>query len=189
MCSLWFKGLTPVLKRFVVTMHEGACEIGSQIPRALALTYCSQKPESSIQNAICAFAFWAFFVNVSGEITAPYFPKTISRKTKYCACFLSWIMKIGSCFEICFSMVYYDIALNPVEYNTYYNIQCVPDISRSFFGYFSPNNSRKTPIARPSGRGMGAFGAFEVWPKFYLWSVCALCYRALYCTAMYRRLH
>ena len=31
-----FKGLRPVLEGFVVTMHEGACETGSQIPRALA---------------------------------------------------------------------------------------------------------------------------------------------------------
>ena len=32
----WFKGLRPVLEGFVVTMHEGACETESQIPRALA---------------------------------------------------------------------------------------------------------------------------------------------------------
>ena len=31
-----FKGLRPVLEGFVVTMHEGACETGSQIPRASA---------------------------------------------------------------------------------------------------------------------------------------------------------
>ena len=30
------KGSRPVLEGFVVTMHEGACETGSQIPRALA---------------------------------------------------------------------------------------------------------------------------------------------------------
>ena len=30
----WFKGLRPVLEGFVVPMHEGACETGSQIPRA-----------------------------------------------------------------------------------------------------------------------------------------------------------
>ena len=30
------KGLRPVLEGFVVTMHEVACETGSQIPRALA---------------------------------------------------------------------------------------------------------------------------------------------------------
>ena len=32
----WFKRLRPVLEGFVVTMHEGVCETGSQIPRALA---------------------------------------------------------------------------------------------------------------------------------------------------------
>ena len=31
-----FKGLRPVLEGFVVTMHEGACETGSQVPRAIA---------------------------------------------------------------------------------------------------------------------------------------------------------
>ena len=31
-----FKGLRPVLEGFVVPMHEGACETGSHIPRALA---------------------------------------------------------------------------------------------------------------------------------------------------------
>ena len=39
-------------------------------------------------------------------------------------------------------------------------------------GHFSPHNSRKTPIARPLGRGMGVFREFEVWPKFYLRSCC-----------------
>ena len=31
---VWIKGLRPVLEGFVVPMHEGACETGSQIPRA-----------------------------------------------------------------------------------------------------------------------------------------------------------
>ena len=38
-----FKGLRPVLEGFVVPMHEGTWETGSQIPRDL--TYCSHKPE------------------------------------------------------------------------------------------------------------------------------------------------
>ena len=33
---LIIKGLRPVLEGFVVPMHEGACETGSQIPRAIA---------------------------------------------------------------------------------------------------------------------------------------------------------
>ena len=33
-CRCLFKGLRPVLEGFVVPMHEGACETGSQIPRA-----------------------------------------------------------------------------------------------------------------------------------------------------------
>ena len=32
--SAIIKGLRPVLEGFVVPMHEGACETGSQIPRA-----------------------------------------------------------------------------------------------------------------------------------------------------------
>ena len=32
--QLLIKGLRPVLEGFVVPMHEGACETGSQIPRA-----------------------------------------------------------------------------------------------------------------------------------------------------------
>ena len=36
MYRIWFKGLRPVLEGFVVPMHEGVCETGSQIPRALA---------------------------------------------------------------------------------------------------------------------------------------------------------
>ena len=32
--DILFKGLRPVLEGFVVPMHEGGCETGSQIPRA-----------------------------------------------------------------------------------------------------------------------------------------------------------
>ena len=45
-------------------------------------------------------------------------------------------------------------------------IECqysAPPISH---GYFSPNNSRKTPVPCPLGRDMGVFHEFEVWPKF-----------------------
>ena len=38
------KGLRPVLEGFVVTMHEGACETGSQIPRALAVRTGPDRP-------------------------------------------------------------------------------------------------------------------------------------------------
>ena len=43
----------------------------------------------------------------------------------------------------------------------------------------------KTPIACPWGRGMGVFCEFEVWPKFCLWSCCAVCNNELYGTAIY----
>ena len=32
---MWFKGLRPLLEGYVVAMHEGACETGSQIPRPI----------------------------------------------------------------------------------------------------------------------------------------------------------
>ena len=53
-------------------------------------------------------------------------------------------------------------------------------------GHFTPYNSRKTPIARPLGRGMGVFRESECWSKFYLRSCCAVCNFVLYCTAIYR---
>ena len=71
-----FKGLRPVLEGFVVTMREGACKTGSQIPRALArwiLTYCSYKPECIVttnpdRSVLIAIITWHFQfcpVNVS----------------------------------------------------------------------------------------------------------------------------
>ena len=53
-------------------------------------------------------------------------------------------------------------------------------------GHLSPNNSQKTPIARPLGRAMGIFSELEVWPKFYLRSCCAECNIMLYYVALYR---
>ena len=47
-----------------------------------------------------------------------------------------------------------------------------------------PNNSRKTPIARPLGRGMGVSREFEIWPKFYTRSCCDVCIVVLYFTAI-----
>ena len=52
--------------------------------------------------------------------------------------------------------------------------------------HFSLNNSRKTPITRPLGRGMGVFRKFKTWLKFHLRSCCAGCNVVLYCTAIYR---
>ena len=54
-------------------------------------------------------------------------------------------------------------------------------------GCFPANNSRKTSIARPLGRGMGVFREFEIWPKFYTQSCCAGCNIVLYCTVIYRQ--
>ena len=56
-----------------------------------------------------------------------------------------------------------------------------------YHGIFSPDNSLKTPIARPLGRGMVVFREFIVWPKFYIRIYCAVCSTVLYCTAIYRK--
>ena len=61
-------------------------------------------------------------------------------------------------------------------------VQCSP-ISR---GHLSPNNSRKTVTPCPWERGIGAFHEFEMWPKFYLRSCCAVDKNMLHCT-MYRQ--
>ena len=53
-------------------------------------------------------------------------------------------------------------------------------------GNFSPNNSRKAPIARQLGRGMGVLREFEMWPKLFHRSCCTVCNIVLYCTAIYR---
>ena len=53
-------------------------------------------------------------------------------------------------------------------------------------GHFSPNNSRKTFIARPRGQSMNAFLEFEVWPKFYLRHFCAVWNSVLCCNTIYR---
>ena len=44
-----------------------------------------------------------------------------------------------------------------------------------FHGHFNPNNSQKTLLARPLGRGLGLFREFEVWPKFNIWRCSAVC--------------
>ena len=72
-----------------------------------------------------------------------------------------------------------------VRVNTPYyrlSIYCAIPIYRD---HFSRNHSRKTPIARPSGRGMGVLRELEVGTKFYIRS-CAVCNIVSYCTAIYR---
>ena len=53
-------------------------------------------------------------------------------------------------------------------------------------GQFSPNHSRKVPIARAWGRNTCVFLEFEVWPKFYLRNCGVVCNNVLYSTAIYR---
>ena len=62
-------------------------------------------------------------------------------------------------------------------------IQCALGKSQSIFS----SNSRKTPIARPLGRGMVVFHEFLVWPKFYNRNYCAVCSVLLYCIPIYRK--
>ena len=53
-----FKGLRLVLEGSVVTMHEGACETGSKIPRDL--TYCSHKPQNPDRSVLITNITWHF---------------------------------------------------------------------------------------------------------------------------------
>ena len=53
-------------------------------------------------------------------------------------------------------------------------------------GHFSPNNSRRTPIARSLGRDMDDILEFEVFPKFLIRNWCVGWTIVLYCTAIYR---
>ena len=100
------KGLRPVLEGFVVTMHEGACETGSQIPRALArgvsprdLTHCSHKPECivttdhdrSVLITIITWHFQFFPVNVSIlHLKYDYRARSESRFAGYSHCYVMW---------------------------------------------------------------------------------------------------
>ena len=61
-------------------------------------------------------------------------------------------------------------------------IYSVLPISR---GHFSPNNSRRTPIARSLGWDMDVILEFEVLPKFYIRNWCVGWNIVLYCTAIY----
>ena len=53
--------------------------------------------------------------------------------------------------------------------------------------HFSPNNSRRTPIARSLGRDMDVILEFEVLPKFYIRNGCVGWNIVLYWTAIYRK--
>ena len=100
-CIPLFKGLRPVLERFVVTMHEGACETGSQIegvsPRDL--TYCSHKPECIVttnpdRSVLITIITWHFQfrrVNVSIlHLKYDYRARSESRFACYSHCYVTW---------------------------------------------------------------------------------------------------
>ena len=53
-------------------------------------------------------------------------------------------------------------------------------------GHFYPNNSRKTPMARPLGRDMGVLRELKIWYIFHIRRCCTVRNIVLYCTAIYR---
>ena len=53
-------------------------------------------------------------------------------------------------------------------------------------GHFSPNNSRRTSMACPSGRAIGVFSEFGVRRNLYRRSSCTMCSIRLHYTAIYR---
>ena len=61
-----------------------------------------------------------------------------------------------------------------------------PVTRKCFHLMTSSCNSRKTAIARPLGRDLAAFQAFEIWTKFCFRIYCPVCNIVLYCTAVYR---
>ena len=95
------KGLRPVLEGFVVTMHEGACETGSQIPRALARgldvlfaqTECivTTNPDRSVLITIITWHFQFRPVNVSIlHLKDDYRARSESRFACYAHCYVTW---------------------------------------------------------------------------------------------------
>ena len=102
-CShLLFKGLRPVLEGFVVTMHEGACETGSQIPRALARgnwrTVCTSPSalwqQTLPEPVLITTITWHFQfrpVNVSIlHLKYDYHALSESRFSCYSHCYVTW---------------------------------------------------------------------------------------------------
>ena len=76
------------------------------------------------------------------------------------------------------------IELNWGNYLCHSDIRCHYSALPIYDGHL--NNSRKTPMAHPLGRGMDGFREFEMWPQFYLQICCALLNIVLYFTAIYR---
>ena len=93
-----FKELRPVLEGFVVTMHEGACEKGSQI-RPRDLTYWSHKSEYIVttnrdRSVLITIITWHFQfhpVNVSIlHLKYDYRARSESRFACYSHCYVMW---------------------------------------------------------------------------------------------------
>ena len=92
------KGLRPVLEGFVVTMHEGACETGSQIPRALAqgiwrtvrTSIVTTNPDRSVLITIITWHFQFRPVNVSIlHLKDDYRARSKSRFACYSHCYVT----------------------------------------------------------------------------------------------------
>ena len=97
-----FKGLRPVLEGFVDTMHEGPCETGSQIPRALARgiwrtvrtspsALWQQTPPEPVLITIITWHFQFRPVNVSIlHLKYDYRARSKTRFTLYSHCYVTW---------------------------------------------------------------------------------------------------
>ena len=93
-----FKGLRPLLEGFVVTMHEGACETGSQIPRALARwiwrTVCTSPTTNPDRSVLITVITWHFqFRPVNFSILYwkyDYRARSESRFACYSHCYVTW---------------------------------------------------------------------------------------------------
>ena len=95
-CNI-FKGVRPVLEGLVVTMHEDACETGSQIPRALdvlfaqARVHCDNKPRQIVLNHdynmtfsiswMVVFSAWNTIIELEARAVSRATPIVTSRGT------------------------------------------------------------------------------------------------------------
>ena len=95
------------------------------------------------------------------------FARLVLEVWRVCTQHLTWQVKSSLIYKITI-LLYHQVCLS-------YWCFCQYSAHSIFCGPFSPNNSRKTTIAHPLGRGMGVLREFEVWPKLYHRSCCVVC--------------
>ena len=86
-----FKGLRPVLEGFVVTMHEGACETGSQTGNRKPECIVTTNPDRSVLIPIITWHFQFRPMNVSIlHLKYDCRARSESRFACYSHCYVTW---------------------------------------------------------------------------------------------------